>query len=80
MTFFFSYLSYGFKNYIMIFRGDYPESIVDYNCDFVIMNAENYRGKIISDELNSMGIKAASTAGNGNIAVKADDGFVSVYR
>lgn len=65
---------------IMIFRGDYPESIADYESDFVIMNAENFRGKIISDELNSMGIKAASTAGNGNITVKADDGFISAYR
>ncbi len=65
---------------IIITRGDYPENIENFGADFVIINAENVRGKLISDELNAEGIMAVSTAGNGNITVKADDGYISAYR
>ena len=46
----------------------------------VVINAENTRGKLISDELNANGITAVSTAGNGNITVKVDDGYITAYR
>ena len=65
---------------IIITRGDYPENIENFGADLVVINAENVRGKLISDELNAKGITAVATAGNGNITVKADDGYISAYR
>lgn len=65
---------------IIITRGDYPENIKNFGTDLVVINTENIRGKLISDELNAKGITAVATAGNGNITVKADDGYISACR
>ena len=65
---------------VIITRADYPKNIENFGADLVVINAENTRGKLISDELNANGITAVSTAGNGNIIVKADDGYITAYR
>lgn len=65
---------------IIITRGDYPKGIEKFGSDLVVLNAENMRGKIIADELNSQGITAVATAENGSITLKADNGFISAHR
>lgn len=65
---------------VIITRGDYPKEIEKFGSRLVVLNAENTRGKLISDELNAMGITAAATAGNGSIIIKADEGCISAFR
>lgn len=65
---------------VIITRGDYPKGIENFGARLVVLNCEETRGRLISNELNSMGINATATAENGDIIIKADDGFVSAYR
>lgn len=65
---------------VIIARGDYPQGIENFGSRFVVINAEETRGRAVAYELRSMGIDAAATGGNGNIIVEADNGIVSAYR
>lgn len=65
---------------VIITRSDYPSDLADYSPSFSVINAENFRGMLIQKELSSMNINSASTAGCGDIIIKADNGDISVYR
>lgn len=77
----FSALPENFRNAdIIITRNDYPADLSDYDVSYTVINAENTRGIIIQNELESKGIKCASTAGCGDLIIRADNGDISVYR
>ena len=65
---------------VIITRADYPQGTENFGSELVVVNAENMRGKLISDELDSQGITAVATAENGTLTIKADNGFISAYR
>ena len=65
---------------ILITRSDYPDNVADIGCDFIAVCAENSRGVTIQNELIDMGFKSAATAGNGNIILRAYNGYISAYR
>lgn len=77
----FSALPEEFKNAdVLITRSDYPADLTDYGVSYTVINAENSRGIIIQNELISKGIKSVSTAGCGDIIIRADNGDISIYR
>ncbi len=65
---------------IIITRNDYPAGLESSGCKLVVLNAENSRGVLLQKELSDFGLRCAATAGNGDIIIKADSGFVSAYR
>lgn len=65
---------------ILITRSDYPQNAADIGYDFVAVCAENHRGVLIQNELTGKQIRAAATAGNGNIIMRAYNGEISSYR
>ena len=65
---------------VLICRGDYPKDIMNLSPEAVIINAENRRGVAVQNELLSNGANAFATAECGNIIIRADNGYISVYR
>lgn len=65
---------------VLITRGDYPCDLADYDVTYTAINAENTRGILIQNELASKGIKSVSTAGCGDVIIRADNGEISIYR
>lgn len=65
---------------IIITRSDYPTGLESSGCRLAVINAENQRGVLLQKELSDSGLRCAATAGGGDIIIKADSGFVSVYR
>ena len=68
------------KTDVIISRNDYPENLKTENCRLFVVNAENSRGIIVQNELASYGANAVSTAGCGNILIRAENGYVSAGR
>lgn len=65
---------------VIITRSDYPDGMENSGSVLTVVNAENMRGVIIQNELNDIGFNGVTTAGCGDIVIKADDGYISVYR
>lgn len=65
---------------VIVARSDYPCDVTENGIGTVIICADNQRGIIIQNELNSKGIFAAATGGNGDIVLTADGGGINVRR
>ena len=65
---------------VIITRNDYPVGTENSGCRLAVINCENARGILLQNELYQKGINCAATGGDGNIIIRAEDGFVSIKR
>ncbi|MBR2868151.1 MAG: ComEC/Rec2 family competence protein [Clostridia bacterium] len=65
---------------IVISRSDYPADITDYPVKLSVVCADNRRGMLVCNELESKGLFCASTAGCGDLMITAENGAVSIRR
>ena len=65
---------------LLVVRGDYPLSAEKGGYDFIALNAENFRGVLIQNELESKGINCAATAECGDIIICFKSGKVRAFR
>ena len=65
---------------IVISRSDYPADITDYPVRLSVICAENKRGMLVCNELESKGLFCTSTAGCGDLMITAENGALSIRR
>lgn len=65
---------------VVISRNDYIHENEKIDCKLALINCENARGIVLGEEMLRKEINCAVTAGEGNVVVRAENGFVSMKR